>query len=93
MQIIRLPAKKYIETNQPKTLENQSLNKIAIDDKMANKNLCLNENSEINKNNFDSFNLKKLTPDLCLTIGNFDGIHLGHQSIIARLKEISQQKK
>jgi riboflavin kinase/FMN adenylyltransferase len=29
---------------------------------------------------------------LCLTIGNFDGVHLGHQAIISRLKEIALQK-
>ena len=29
---------------------------------------------------------------LCLTIGNFDGVHLGHQAIIKNLKEISKQR-
>jgi len=29
---------------------------------------------------------------LCLTIGNFDGVHLGHQAIISRLKEIALKK-
>jgi riboflavin kinase/FMN adenylyltransferase len=28
---------------------------------------------------------------LCLSIGNFDGIHLGHQSIISQLKETSKK--
>ncbi len=28
-----------------------------------------------------------------LTIGNFDGVHLGHRALLARLKEIAQSKK
>ena len=27
--------------------------------------------------------------DLCLAIGNFDGIHKGHQEIINKIKEIA----
>ena len=44
---------------------------------------CDYQNSKI-----DEINLR----DLCLTIGNFDGIHLGHQAIIKNLKEISKQR-
>ncbi|CUT16931.1 MULTISPECIES: bifunctional riboflavin kinase/FAD synthetase [Candidatus Ichthyocystis] len=33
-----------------------------------------------------------LSQPLALTIGNFDGIHLGHQSMLARLRERSREK-
>ncbi len=36
-----------------------------------------------------AFNL----PGLALTIGNFDGVHLGHQALIQHLKKIANQKK
>ncbi len=32
------------------------------------------------------------TPDLAVTIGNFDGVHLGHQKIMKRLAEVAQKK-
>lgn len=36
--------------------------------------------------------LKQL-PKLAMTIGNFDGVHLGHQALIAQLKHIAQQQQ
>lgn len=36
--------------------------------------------------------LKQKLPPLVLTIGNFDGIHLGHQEIISRTKKIAKEK-
>ena len=35
-----------------------------------------------------SLNNLKLTEPLCLTIGNFDGFHLGHQKIISNIKSL-----
>lgn len=60
----------------------------------------------LTQNHRDFYNLNKISfiqnqepifdeirkKNLCLTIGNFDGVHLGHQAIISRLIEISQQK-
>ncbi|RKS86864.1 FMN adenylyltransferase /riboflavin kinase [Orbus hercynius] len=40
--------------------------------------------------------LYNLPPDFkhcVLTLGNFDGIHLGHQALIARLKQVSKAKQ
>lgn len=31
-------------------------------------------------------------PDLAITIGNFDGVHLGHQKIISEVKRIAKEK-
>jgi FAD synthase len=31
-------------------------------------------------------------PPLCLTIGNFDGLHLAHQEIIKKVKKISLER-
>ena len=43
------------------------------------------------------FKLDTETPfakdSLCLTIGNFDGFHNGHQEILKTLKKISIDKK
>ena len=41
-------------------------------------------------------NLNKLPhalPPLALTIGNFDGVHLGHQQILSEVKKIAKEKK
>ena len=35
----------------------------------------------------------KLLAGRCLTIGNFDGVHLGHQKMIARLVTLAQKKE
>lgn len=32
-------------------------------------------------------------PPLAMTIGNFDGVHLGHQALIAQLKQTAQQQQ
>lgn len=32
-------------------------------------------------------------PPLAMSIGNFDGVHLGHQTLIQQLKQIAQQKQ
>lgn len=46
-----------------------------------------------NNNNFPcQQSLDFVNSNLCLAIGNFDGIHLGHQQIINRLKKISFEK-
>ena len=44
-------------------------------------------------------NVLKLNPaltnehaDVALTIGNFDGVHRGHQAMLARLKEVARQR-
>ena len=37
--------------------------------------------------------IKTSLPDLVLTIGNFDGVHLGHLEIIQKIKKIAQEKK
>ncbi len=40
-------------------------------------------------------NLRKTNlaiPDLAITIGNFDGVHLGHQKIISEVKRIAKEK-
>ncbi|MFC2049050.1 riboflavin biosynthesis protein RibF [Chlamydiota bacterium] len=39
----------------------------------------------------DNLNLPHLKGLLALSIGNFDGIHLGHQAILKRLKELAPQ--
>jgi riboflavin kinase/FMN adenylyltransferase len=45
------------------------------------------------------FNLLKLNPSLpdkpegvALTIGNFDGVHRGHQAMLARLREVARER-
>lgn len=35
---------------------------------------------------------KKITKPLCLTIGNFDGVHLGHKEIIKQVKRAAKEK-
>lgn len=37
-------------------------------------------------------NLKQKLPPLVLTIGNFDGVHLGHQQIISQVRKIAKEK-
>ena len=32
-----------------------------------------------------------ITKPLCLTIGNFDGVHFGHQQVILQLKETAKK--
>ena len=39
-----------------------------------------------------SLNIKSKLPDLALTIGNFDGVHLGHLHIINQVKKIAKEK-
>lgn len=41
--------------------------------------------------NLKEHNLSQLFSQCVLTMGNFDGVHLGHQSLISRLKRIGQQ--
>jgi riboflavin kinase/FMN adenylyltransferase len=36
--------------------------------------------------------IKEPLAPICLTIGNFDGVHLGHLQIIAEVKKIAQEK-
>ena len=31
-------------------------------------------------------------PQTALTIGNFDGVHLGHQAMLSQLKDIAKQQ-
>jgi riboflavin kinase/FMN adenylyltransferase len=38
-------------------------------------------------------NLEQKLPPLVLTIGNFDGVHLGHQQIISQVRKIAKEKK
>lgn len=38
-------------------------------------------------------NLRSPLPQLALTIGNFDGVHLGHLKIIGEVKKIAKEKK
>ena len=40
------------------------------------------------KNNYDLFNKFKYC-GICATIGNFDGVHLGHKSLIQKVVDIS----
>ena len=37
--------------------------------------------------------IKISLPDLALTIGNFDGVHLGHLQILSEVKKIAKEKK
>lgn len=41
----------------------------------------------------DNLNTPISLPKLAFTIGNFDGVHLGHQKIINRLKKTAQEKQ
>ena len=36
--------------------------------------------------------IKISLPDLALTIGNFDGVHLGHLQILSEVKKIAKEK-
>jgi len=40
-----------------------------------------------------SLNQIKAIPELAITIGNFDGVHLGHLEIIRQVKKIAAEKK
>lgn len=39
------------------------------------------------------YNLRNRFKQCVITLGNFDGIHLGHQALISRLKEVGEQKQ
>ena len=41
-------------------------------------------------NNIDEF---KPVKNAVVTIGTFDGVHLGHRKIISRIKEIAEEKR
>ena len=45
------------------------------------------------QHNLDLFNKKYPSEKLCGTIGNFDGLHLGHQSILNKIKLNSKKYK
>ena len=42
---------------------------------------------------FRSFDIPNIFFDSVLAIGNFDGVHIGHQEVINKAKEISKKKK
>lgn len=42
--------------------------------------------------NLKEHNLSQEFSQCVLTMGNFDGVHLGHQSLISRLKQVGQQE-
>ena len=42
---------------------------------------------------FRSFKIPNIFFDSVLAIGNFDGVHIGHQEVIKKAKEISKKKK
>ena len=42
---------------------------------------------------FRSFNITKEYTNSTIAIGNFDGVHKGHQAVIEKAKKISQNKK
>ena len=42
---------------------------------------------------FRSFNIPKNFNDSVIAIGNFDGLHLGHQAVINEAKKISLNLK
>ncbi len=44
-------------------------------------------------NIFRSFKIPNIFFDSVLAIGNFDGVHIGHQEVIKKAKEISKKKK
>ena len=43
------------------------------------------------QHNLDLFNSRFPRLRLCGTIGNFDGLHLGHQAILNKVKKNAQQ--
>ena len=42
---------------------------------------------------FKSFKIRKEFSDSIIAIGNFDGVHIGHQKVINFAKSISKKKK
>ena len=42
---------------------------------------------------FRSFKISKKYMNSTIAIGNFDGVHIGHQAVIEKAKQISTQKK
>ena len=32
-------------------------------------------------------------PETAVTIGNFDGVHLGHQAMVSQIKDIAKKQK
>ena len=42
---------------------------------------------------FRSFDIPNNYLDAVIAVGNFDGLHLGHQKVILEAKKISEEKK